>query len=107
MQIFLAQDTNVLRYAVKVFFAYHNFLGRHFRGFSFTELFAGNVLCVFLWYCSSWLTNVKYRNPVYDDVYSIQHYVIKFVSDLPQVGGFLRVLRFPPPIKLTAMICIN
>jgi hypothetical protein len=28
--------------------------------------------------------------------------VIKFVSDLLQVGGFLRVLRFPPPIKLTA-----
>jgi hypothetical protein len=27
----------------------------------------------------------------------------KFVSDLRQVGGFLRVLRFPPPIKLTAM----
>jgi hypothetical protein len=30
--------------------------------------------------------------------------VIKFVSDLRQVGGFLRLLRFPPPIKLTAMI---
>jgi hypothetical protein len=29
---------------------------------------------------------------------------IKFVSDLRQVGGFLRVLRFPPPIKLTAKI---
>jgi hypothetical protein len=25
--------------------------------------------------------------------------VIKFVSDLRQFGGFLRVLRFPPPIK--------
>jgi len=25
--------------------------------------------------------------------------VIKFVSDLRQVGGFLLVLRFPPPIK--------
>jgi hypothetical protein len=34
----------------------------------------------------------------------VQHYMIKFVSDLPQVGGFLRVLRFPPPIKLTATI---
>jgi hypothetical protein len=34
----------------------------------------------------------------------VQHYVIKFVSDLRQVGGFLRVLRFPPPIKLTATI---
>ena len=29
----------------------------------------------------------------------VQHYVIKFVSDLWQVGGFLRVLRFPPPNK--------
>ena len=37
-------------------------------------------------------------------VYSIQHYVIKFVSDLRQVGGFFWVLRFPPPIKLTATI---
>jgi hypothetical protein len=32
----------------------------------------------------------------------VQHYVIKFVSDLRQVSGFLRVLWFPPPIKLTA-----
>jgi hypothetical protein len=31
----------------------------------------------------------------------VQHYVIKFVSDLRQVGGFL---RFPPPIELTATI---
>jgi hypothetical protein len=35
------------------------------------------------------------------EVNSIQHYVIKFVSDLQQVDGFLRVLWFPPPIKLT------
>ena len=34
----------------------------------------------------------------------VQHYVIKFVSDLRQVGGFLQILRFPPPIKLTATI---
>ena len=38
------------------------------------------------------------------EVYSIQHHVIKFVSDFQQVGGFLLVLRCPPPIKLTAMI---
>ena len=37
------------------------------------------------------------------EVYSIQHYVIQFVSDLWQIGGFLRVPRFPPPIKLTAI----
>jgi hypothetical protein len=34
------------------------------------------------------------------EVYSMQHYVINFVSDLQQVGGFLRALCFPPIIKL-------
>jgi hypothetical protein len=34
----------------------------------------------------------------------VQHYVIKFVSDLRQVSGVLQVLWFSPPIKLTAMI---
>jgi hypothetical protein len=41
------------------------------------------------------------------EVYSIQHYVIQFVSDLRQVGGFLRVLRFPLSIKLTATIWLT
>jgi hypothetical protein len=36
--------------------------------------------------------------------WGVQHFVIKFVSDLRQVGGFLRVLRFSPPIKMTATI---
>ena len=27
-------------------------------------------------------------NPAHGEVYSIQHYVIKFVSDLRQIGGF-------------------
>ena len=49
-------------------------------------------------------TKVVSLNPIHSEVYSIQHYVIKFVSDLQQVSGFLRVLRFPPPIKLTATI---
>ena len=40
-------------------------------------------------------------NPAHGDVYSLQHYVVKFVSDLWKVGGFLRILQFPPPIKLT------
>ena len=43
-------------------------------------------------------------NAVHGELYSIQHYVIKFVSDLRQVGGFLRVHLFPPPINLTATI---
>ena len=41
-------------------------------------------------------------NPTHGKVYLIQHYVIKkFDRDLQQVGGFLRVLQSPPPIKLT------
>ena len=46
-------------------------------------------------------TKVVSSNPVHGKVYSIQHYVIKFVSDLRQVNGFL---RFPQPRKLTVMI---
>jgi hypothetical protein len=46
-------------------------------------------------------TNIESLNPAHGEVYSIQHYVRKFVSDLGQVGVFLRFLR---PIKLTAMI---
>ena len=37
----------------------------------------------------------------------VQQYVIKFVSDLRQVCGFLWVLRFPPLIKLTATIYLK
>jgi hypothetical protein len=29
----------------------------------------------------------------------MQHYIIKFASDLRQVGGFLRVLQFSPTNK--------
>ena len=49
-------------------------------------------------------TKLVSSNPANGEVYSIQHYVIKFVNDLKQVGGFLRLLQFPPPIKLMAMI---
>ena len=46
-------------------------------------------------------TNVVSSNPAHGEVYLIQHYGLKFVSDLQQVSDFL---RFPPPIKLTAPI---
>ena len=49
-------------------------------------------------------TKVVSSNPAHGEVYSIQLYVIKFVSDLRQVGGFLKVVRFPSQIKLTATI---
>ena len=42
-------------------------------------------------------TKVVSLNPVHGKVYSIQHYVIKFLSDLRHCQWF------PPPIKLTSM----
>ena len=52
-------------------------------------------------------TNVVSLNPSHGEVYLMQHYVIKFVSDLRQVSYILCVLGFPPPIKLTATIQWN
>ena len=34
----------------------------------------------------------------------VQHYVTMFISDFRQVDGFLRVIRYSPPIKLIATI---
>ena len=55
-------------------------------------------------------TNVVSSNPAHDKVYSIQHYVITFVSDLRQVAGFLRVLCFSSTNKtdrhhMTEILC--
>ena len=49
-------------------------------------------------------TDIASSNPADGEVYLMQNYVIKFVSNLQQVGGFLLVLWFPPPIILTATI---
>jgi hypothetical protein len=49
-------------------------------------------------------TNYQHFWSNLDEVYSIQHHVVKFVSDLRHFGGFLRVPRFSPPMKLTATI---
>ena len=45
------------------------------------------------------ITEFVSSNPAYGEVYSIQHYVIKFVSDLRHVGGYRRVLLVPSPNK--------
>ena len=45
-------------------------------------------------------TKVVSLNSADGEVYSLQHYVIKFVIDLWLVCGFLQVFQFPPPIKL-------
>ena len=49
-------------------------------------------------------TKVVSPNPAHGEVYWMQHYVNKFVSDLRHNGGFHLVLRFPPLIKQTATI---
>jgi len=56
---------------------------------------------IYNYLCKQWSSEFEYRS---GEVYSIQHYVIKFVSDLRQVDGFLQEPRFPPSIKLTATI---
>jgi len=43
---------------------------------------------------------VNYKKGALDS----QPQVIKFTSYLPRVGGSLRVLRLPPPLKLIVMI---
>ena len=43
-------------------------------------------------------------NPTHGEVYSLQLYVIEFVSDMPQIGVFCPETLFPPPVKLTTMI---
>jgi hypothetical protein len=53
---------------------------------------------------SSFHPELREFEPRSGEVYSIQHYVIKLFSDLPEVDGFLQVLQFPAPIKLTALI---
>jgi hypothetical protein len=40
-------------------------------------------------------------NPIRGKVYSIQHYAIKFSSDLRQANGFL---QFPPPKEMFALL---
>ena len=74
--------------------------------------YRGAVVVVIVWLLALQLPmqsvpitiKVVSSNPAEGEVYSIPHYVIKFVSDLRQVGGFLLVLRFPPPTKLTTTI---
>jgi hypothetical protein len=65
-----------------------------------------SVICPERWYLQGDLCNIDITtkvgssNPAHGEVCSIQHYVIKFVSDLRQVCDFLQVPWFPPPIKL-------
>ena len=61
---------------------------------NFNSLSYVNMMIIIDEFNPTLTTNVASSNPVYGEVYSIQHYVIKFVSDLQQVAGFLQVLLF-------------
>ena len=50
------------------------------------------------------MQSVLITTNAHGEVYSIQQYVIKFVSDLWLVGSLLQVRWFPPPIKLPQYI---
>jgi hypothetical protein len=73
---------------------------------------SGAVMVVIVWLLDLQLpmqsvpitTKVVSSSPAHGEVLSIKHYVKKFVSDLRQVGGFLRVFQFSPLIKLTTTI---
>ena len=62
-------------------------------------MYKGAVMVVIVWWLDVQLpmqsvpitTKVVSLNAAHGKVYSIQHYVIKFVSDLRQVSGFLHL----------------
>ena len=95
----------ILRHCTNIFYIYCC------TNVCLVKLFSGAVVAVMVWQLDLPLpmqsvpltTEVVSLNPA-QGVYSIQHYVIKFVSDLRQVCGFLWVLNFPPPLKRTATI---
>jgi len=75
--------------------------------FSYDYLILDNATTCIPSAFTSWGYRVPSRLGVimlYGEVYLIQHYVIKYVNDLREVGGFFRVLRCPTPIKLTTTI---
>ena len=68
----------------------------------YLQLILGAIVVMIIWLLDLQLpvqsmsitTKIVSSNPIHGEVYSIQHYMIKFVSGLRQVGGFLRALRF-------------
>ena len=79
----------------------------------YSENFSEAVAAVIIWQLDLQLpmqsvlsipTDVVSLNLNQGEVYNSEHYVLRYVSDLRQVSGFLQVFWFPPPIKLTAMI---
>ena len=61
----------------------------------------GTVMIVWLLHLQLLVQSMPFTSNV------VSLHVIKFVTDLWQVGGFLWVLQFPAPIKLTTMIYLK
>ena len=113
-------------FSLKCLYQTRKVCGRVFcraRGIDFASLFDFDIwfwnvrtmwyffFILLFWYTVSYWLQIKIsplklwvRNPVNDYVYSIKHYVIKFVNDLRKICGFLRLPRFPPPIQLRVKI---
>ena len=72
----------------------------------FNKKFLLHYICIYDYFWNQLPIISKLVNsiPAHGEVYSMQLYVIKFVSDLSQVYDFLRLLRFPPSIKLSVTI---
>jgi S-adenosylmethionine:tRNA-ribosyltransferase-isomerase (queuine synthetase) len=71
------------------------------EGFLFITQYYLDMVVGFTTNCAINAKSVS-SNHVHDEEYSIQQYVITFISDLGQVGGFHWLIGFPSPIELTA-----
>ena len=83
-------------------------ISQHHQHMAFTFHYS-NVILGFLHNCDwnhigTCRHDLYLFDPVHGELYSIQQSVIHCVSDLRQVGGFLRILRFPPSIRLTVTL---
>jgi hypothetical protein len=59
---------------------------------------------IYNYLCNQCISLLVSSNPSHGEVYSIQHYVINFVSDLQQFGDFCRV---PCEIIIYSIISLN
>ena len=106
---------NIQRMEKKYFILHRKLSFKIFPSIDMANCFHKKEGLSWSWSYGSWILQISVQsapiatkavssNPVHGEVYSIQPCVIKFVSDLRQVDAFLWILKFPPPIKLTATI---
>jgi hypothetical protein len=62
-------------------------------------------MCIFIVFLTSSLNFATFCCPrMYQALSKLTTLCDKIVGDLQQVSGFLQVIRFPPPVKLSATI---